>query len=627
MIVAIKEIGEYAIKEEGKDVNNPVAILLDVPSKVKNILFIRLKRENDSLSYDGIEAEEYSAENLEKYLYKKDSANGPDFAPTAIITNVEKTFPNKLIGWFKRYSKIEADFLKPIQKCLEDNQNTIMRELSEKVSFMSSKGENILVSLKIDDNYIGDFQIFRDNLVEQSKKRFYSGSNGISKSEEKICSVCHQRKEEVFGFVGTFKFYTVDKPGFVSGGFHQQDAWKNYPVCLDCALKLEAGKKYLRENMNFNFYGFKYLLIPNFLGKTSEETKREVLKIFKLQGDPEFKSKIVNHLTDDENEVLELMSEQKSYLNLDFMFYDAPRGFDGAVFNILLYVEDILPSRLKELFKVKKKVDTIDIFKECMVSTFENKKRTGEKPLEFNFGILRTFFPKVSNNRTYNKYFLDVVNKIFKGKPVNYNFLMSFIIRKIREPFVDPEKWFGAKNQNMREFTLKGFMLLNYLNALEILKKQKEMKRLSKEEKEKKGILSGSTKISRRIDDFFEEFKDFFDDDTKKAIFLEGALAQILLKIQYQQRGATPFRIKLKGLKLDEKQIKRLLPEIQNKLDEYGRNYYQDLETMISEYFIKTGRDWKLSNDEISFYFVLGMNLSSLFKTGKGENSGGEESE
>lgn len=124
---------------------------------------------------------------------------------------------------------------------------------------------------------------------------------------------------------------------------------------------------------------------------------------------------------------------------------------------------------------------------------------------------------------------------------------------------------------------------------------------------------------------FFNKFSDFFGSDIKKAIFLEGVLTQYLLNIQYQERKATPFRIKLKSLKLDEKQIRKLLPEIQNKLEEYGKNYYRDLESIISNYFISLGNDWNITNDEISFCFVLGMNLSYLFK--KEKNNGGKEDE
>ena len=144
-----------------------------------------------------------------------------------------------------------------------------------------------------------------------------------------------------------------------------------------------------------------------------------------------------------------------------------------------------------------------------------------------------------------------------------------------------------------------------------------------------------ATDAAKQAELFFGEFSDFFNNDAKKAIFMEGALAQLLLNIQRlpevmnAQPGKEPFRPKLQGLKLDEKVVKGLLPAIQNKLDEYGKNYYKDLESIIAEYMIRAGEGWRMSKDEISFYFVLGMNLSDKFKSKKKEeaNGGGDINE
>ena len=110
---------------------------------------------------------------------------------------------------------------------------------------------------------------------------------------------------------------------------------------------------------------------------------------------------------------------------------------------------------------------------------------------------------------------------------------------------------------------------------------------------------------------FFSE-NPIFDDDVKKALFLEGVLVQKLLNIQYQERSSTPFRSRLNGLKIDEKVAKRLLPETINKLEEYDKNYYRNLEEAIAEYLIKSDFK-KYSVDEMSYYFTLGMILEKHF--------------
>jgi len=618
MIEAIKEIGEYSLDKDEKSIDNPLDILVDDPSNsyTTGILFIVLENRENEFEYKGVNIEEYSKNKLEKYLYKKGAPNGTDVTPTSMITTIESTFDKtKILPWFNKYDALGSDesinFLVKIGTCLKQNKERILNDLKDK----HDKGDNI-ISLKIDDKYLGDYNVFQRILVEKAKKNFYSKYGKVSKSENKLCSVC-KKEAEVYGFVDTYKFYTVDKPGFVSGGFRQEDAWKNYPVCLNCALTLENGRKYLRENMNFNFYGFNYLLIPQFISGVEEDIRKDIFKEIEQQKDPRFRKEEIKRLTSAEDEILELMSRQKNYLNINFMFYDAPKGYDGSVFNILLYIEDILPSRLNKLFIAKKKVDEIGIFEECMVTRFKNRKKIGEKPLEFNFSVLRWFFPRVSDNRTYNKYFLDIVNKIFTNKPLDYIFLINFIMRKIREDFIN--------NNPTKISTLSGFMLLNYLTNLGIIK-LKGVTRMNNKSNMNWKIFEESVpgdgeEISQKIDSFFSEFGEFFDRNVKKAIFLEGVLTQKLLNIQYRERKATPFRIKLKGLNLDEKQVKKLLPEIQNKLEEYGKNYYRTLESIISKHFISAGNGWKMSNDETSFYFVLGMNLSYIFKIKKENNN------
>ena len=186
-----------------------------------------------------------------------------------------------------------------------------------------------------------------------------------------------------------------------------------------------------------------------------------------------------------------------------------------------------------------------------------------------------------------------------------------------------------ANNYPTEESSLRGFQLLLYLRRLDILNNFSGGINMGEKSISDVFERDNATDAAKQAEIFFGEFSDFFNNDAKKAIFMEGALAQLLLNIQYSDRESTPFRSKLQGLKLDEKVIKGLLPAIQNKLEEYGKNYYKDLESVISEYLIQAGDGWSMSKDEISFYFVLGMNLSDKFKYKKKEeaNGGGDINE
>jgi len=628
MIEAIKEIGEYALEKEGKSVDNPLDILIKDPASketYRKVLVIVLENDDSGFKYKGVDIEEYSRDNLKKYLYREGKGKrGSDFTPTSRVgKSVEGTFNKNILNW--KWNDEDNDFLERLGECIQENKEVIIKDLKEEYKKIKEEKENCILTIVILENgnkkYVGDYdEVFGEILVNDFRKDCYCSKayKTESISENQRCSICNKVRDEIYGFVGTYKFYTVDKLGFISGGFNREYAWKNYPVCWECALTLEAGRKYIKDNLNFEFYGFNYHLIPKFVFK--DGSLNEVIEIIEnYKKHPKFREKYLNKITDDETEILELMSEQKNYLTSNLLFYDAPRGYDGSVFNILLYVEDILPSRLKKLFDTKKDIDKISIFKEQEFSEKERellKTRTGTDSIKFNFGVLRWFFPRDKEKGVSNKYFLECTNKIFTNKRIDYHFIMKNIMKRVRQDFI--------KDKPTKISTLLGFILLSYLDQLNLLKNFKEETKME-ENKSRMFETDTSEDLNTKIDSFFSEFSDFFNTDAKKAVFLEGVLTQFLLNIQRLREvsdakpGKEPFRPRLKGLKLDERHIRKLLPEIQNKLEEYGRNYYRSLESIISKYFVLAGNGWKITNDEISFYFVLGMNLSYLFKSKKEE--------
>jgi hypothetical protein len=95
-------------------------------------------------------------------------------------------------------------------------------------------------------------------------------------------------------------------------------------------------------------------------------------------------------------------------------------------------------------------------------------------------------------------------------------------------------------------------------------------------------VVAAAENLDSRVKSFFAEFSSTIDNDAKKAVFLTGVLAQHLLTIQNTDRGATPFRSQLKGLKMKEADIRALLPKIQQKLEEYKKNLKEDLDNKFS---------------------------------------------
>lgn len=610
MIEAIKDIGEYALKKNKQNPDNPIEIIVeDVASSptYKHVLAIMLNEDNNGFEYAGIQHEEYSKEKKEKYLYKKGSSKGTDLSPTSRITESEKTFNNKTIAWFKKVvsdkdlllQETELQYLKNIYKCLESNKNDILKDLNEKIKSFGKNENGIITLLLIPNNdhpkYIGEINVFQKIMVHYfSEDLYHSVTYKIdSIAYGQICSVCKNKSEEVYGLVTTYTFYNVDKPGFVSGGFDRSESWKNYPVCIKCALSLEAGKQYIEEYFKYNSYGLNYYIIPKLFQQNGNDHIYKSLEDYRksvIDGNLSIKKEYGNLLSETEEDAFEILSKQSNVLSNNLLFYEK----SNAAFRILLYVEDVLPSRLRELFETKRIVDKKSIFKNFIWN---------DHSLSFTFGNIWHFYPK-NREKDDSKYFLEITNNIFTSRKVDYTFLLKGIINKIRKDFVN--------NYNTNISTFKGLQLLDYLNTLNLLSKLNGGINMNRDSSE---LFSGrDTYIDKKASLLFGEFPDFFNQSAKKAIFLQGVLNQFLFDIQWQERKATPFRTKLQGLNLDEKLVKKLLPEIQNKLEEYGKNYYRDLEASISKQMLQAGDGWNLSKDEISFYYVLGMNLSYLFK-------------
>ena len=238
--------------------NDPVEIFIeDLASSFtyKNILLIILNKTELGFDFGGIRHEEYSKEKVGKYLYKGRKGNATDLTPTSKITELDKTFNKKILRWFQNTLKDitlswegdDFELIKDLNDCLEINKDVIISELSDKIKNFDNK-ENGIISILINDGtekYLGEIPIFRHLLATYSISDYINKYDTKSIAKDVICSVCNTHASEVYGFVDTYKFYTVDKPGFVSGGFDQQFAWKNYPVCQNCVIKLEAGKKYV----------------------------------------------------------------------------------------------------------------------------------------------------------------------------------------------------------------------------------------------------------------------------------------------------------------------------------------------------------------------------------------------
>ena len=586
MLSAIREIGKWQIEKTGKD---ELDVLITEPNfrNGGNVIFIKINLDN--MAFDSIELEDYDSSKKHKYLFRKGPSNGPNPTPSAMIPNpkkgkseeesrgnlikqLEKTFEGKILKWFKKYagrrtlSEEKRAFLASIKDILSENRTAIIEGIQFCITDIPKK-EGKLLSLKIksedDWRYIGDFDVFRNFVKEIETQK----ASGIS-TTDKMCSVCGLKKKIVSGSTNVFKFYTIDKPGFVTGGFIGEQAWKNFPVCDDCKFELEEGRRFIEKNLAFRFYGLPYLIIPKLLLSDISS----IPDIYDILADSKktvsLKDRIKKRITDDTNEILELLADEKDVLTFNFLFMSKQQSAE----RILLLIEDVFPSRIKGIFQAKDVVDDT----------------SGEN---FNFGRIRDFFAKSDDNKkTYdlNKYFLDIVDKVFRGINIDFLFLTKYYMHRIRKEFILDHLFKPmVKNAMMSTLFFENLGIVNF-----------------REEEEMRGSI---------FEEVFVRYGKSLGSPEKRGIFLLGALTRLLLNKQWSDRNARPpFLKQLKGLKMDERDIKGLLSKVQNKLEEYD-SFDKGKRLIASEasrYLLEGGDGWGMPVDEINYYFCCGMNLA-----------------
>lgn len=625
------------------------------PAKAKNIINLCFKSQDGVFKLTGSYLEEYDSErNLTDTFFLSPSGNRVSPFPSleisennmrkkGIYSTKSKSY-NKILRILKSNASINPA-LQGLLTLFTSEAELIFNEVDKYFKNLKKK-TSVIFSIEIDGLSIGRspfYESIRAKAAEDYYKDFYTLDDKTVEGSDLVCSLCFERKEKLWGYVSIYNFYTA-KTEFapIAGGFRKERAHNNFPVCPDCAQKLKQLKPVVDQYFKYRFCGFDYLLIPEYVGGPSEkETMDLIIEIMVSQHAAQpgelldirlgsftlGKRKTIVESNSDE--VFDYLAETKNTAAYTMIFYSSPKG--QAKFTLLSSIDNVFPSQFKEIFAAKEKAESHAIFKDM-----PGKKGEGNYDLIFRFDLLKEFLPTTSEPKggstkpkkgekaspddensanvsvgLYSKAFLEMTRSIFKQEQVSYSFLLRRIIAVIRKIFANEKE--ADRGYPTKIITLKAFLTLKFLYYLRCIipnrhKAQKEVN------------------VNVLYEEFFAEHQDFFDTNAKKSVFMTGVLTQHLLDIQYVDRGATPFRTRLNGLKLNPALIKRIFTEAIEKLKQYNKNYYRKLQGDIAQLMITGGME-ELSNDEISFIFTLGMALNQQFKNQDQEKTEDEDEE
>ena len=133
-------------------------------------------------------------------------------------------------------------------------------------------------------------------------------------------------------------------------------------------------------------------------------------------------------------------------------------------------------------------------------------------PIFINFKWLKDLF-----NETSEKYFLELFGSILQNKKIDYHFLMEFITRDLYTEFVKEEK------SNFNFFTVASYGFLSFLVNLNLINFHRKGEELMMNLPNRNRYRTSDYSAKRDMfEDFFNDHRGFFNNPSKKAVFLIG---------------------------------------------------------------------------------------------------------
>lgn len=397
-------------------------------------------------------------------------------------------------------------------------------------------------------------------------------------AENQVCSVCGKLANKVYGNFSLISCYNLDKRGLITSGMDYSAATRNFPVCDYCMLAVSKGWNFVNSNLQFNLVGEPYLLLPQIHNFELREYVIEELE--KRERGVSLKKDALKTITNSENEILDTIADvsgDKDEIILSMIFFQKK----NAAWRITAEIPTVLPSRIKEIYRIKNQIDSDHLL------VFGKNQTYG-----FTLKTLRQF-TGTRTDKNSQKQFLTYVDQIFTGRTsriareVFFRDAVSVILTSYK------------RELDKAIFTVRdAWATYRFLSRLDILTPSKG------------GITMAES--DNVYGNFLVTHNEFFDCQEKSIAFLTGCYVNAVAFVQYRNIGNRPFLKKVQGVKMDRRKLQQIYPEAQNKLRQYKSFglVAQTLDPQLAEAWIKCGKEWNVSDEESTFAFTLGLSLA-----------------
>ena len=604
------------------------------PGGEQFMLLLDFEQVDGQLCYRGVKDTPVDEVTYRDYGYRKGSPRGGDITPTTKagdLTKKFKTFRKQIASAVETATEqnfqSDIETFRALHQTVERHGEQMVADLIAALDKYEKKhqqrtGFSLRIRSKGETRHVSDFATFQ-YLLERDGTHGKSNKYSVrSEATDRMCSICRQRKPLIHGFGAPFKYATVDKPGMVSGFFNQAANWKNYPICSDCAFDFEMGRDYVTQQLRQSFYGKSYYLIPQLVYDADEKLLKDWLRSFaniKYQPTEDGRASM-----DREDYLMEELADEfgvgGNQLTLNLLFFE--ENPTTKAIKIKLLLEELLPSRFQELFvTVPERVNGHPLYAGAV--PLKNKQR-GD--LRFTFGLFRDFF---------DDDFYAITQTVFLKKPLALGYLFTRFMDRIRTNFNKIQSGGDGYVEFTRLTVLKAHLVFRYLHALEIISPSThstmteepfDIADAAEEDAKKKPKFNRSG-----FDQFVRESRQLFPkgDRSREGIFAVGVLVRFLLNMQARSLGATPFVTRLHGFHLDARKLNVIHRDALAKIIQYSRNKffpYLNLRELLAEtYQVNRALIQAMPADELSFYFVAGLEMGNNFKNKTDKNSDDDE--
>lgn len=479
--------------------------------------------------------------------------------------------------------------------------------------------------------YMKDIEILNE-LVFTTMKDIYKKSGkdkdnlGINMGEGQ-CSLCGEYKN-VYGnaishLMAPFNQFTGFKEIYCSNGLNQDRMWANFPVCLDCILKLEKGKYVVQSKPFKNYYnGVNYYILPYGRRPDSFETVYD-----KFKNSKEKISKEINYiqvLQDLRNQgkvqILNQFYDSNVLMNEDIGLYFLFTHEPNSSTCIYKTIENSSLNKINYFNKLLEKIATNEYFA-YYVSKGELVQKTN-----FNLKYHDIFLNECRNLFTYDLIlkddnsdekinydkhkFFDFIRKILSLEKVNLDFIVSKIIDRL---------CFLYRKTKAEQFDKLYYVSDNMLFIYIVLR-----------------ILNGGEEFNMKARYIYNDMNEFvlkieecmndigIKEDSEKTAFILGILISKILWAQ-KEKGLSGSITNLLNRKINsERDIIRMYEKVSIMILKSYKNklFFCRKILELCSLYISSIRNKKINKDYATFALLQGFNLANCFsKNNENENN------